>query len=259
LARAQIALADAAYQNHDGPAIKRFLAEVPEDLRDSSWNYLRDHADTSLARLEGFLVGAAPHPLRPGVFAVAERADGIALVDAATGQRLREIDLLPQQRAAQYARGLAVSPDGKRLAVGCLGRGGLAIYDLESDRPPIHWEAAETDRLEFSPDGRTLLQSSSINREVCLWDAANGRLLWRIPDAWRAVFHPSGAQVITTHGVALVVLAVADGSVVRRVAPVRTGFLAMAVSPDGKLVVTGERDGWCGSWNSLRTAVVLRA
>jgi len=82
------------------------------------------HVSGEVAGLPG---RGGPHPLRPGVFAVAEQAGGIALVDAATGQRLREIDLLPQQRAAQYARGLAVSPDGQRLAVGCLGRGGLAI------------------------------------------------------------------------------------------------------------------------------------
>jgi len=38
------------------------------------------------------------------------------------------------------------------------------------------------------------------------------------------------------HEADLVVRAVGDGSVVRRVAPLRTRILAMAVSPDGRLV-----------------------
>ncbi len=243
LAGAQTALAEAAYREQNGPAMKAALEAVPMDLRDGTWNYLLAHADTSLTTLNQRLIGAAAHPTLPGVFAVAEAGGGLALVEARTGKILAQIQTTPRQRQAFYQRGLAISPDGLRIAAGSLGQGGLAIYDLRAGRLLVEWEAPETDLLEYSADGGQLLQSSSIDGQACLWEAAAGRLLWTLKTSSRAVFDPAGKRIIATHGAELIVLDPASGGILKHLCPLRSATYALAVRPGGQSVVFGDKDG----------------
>src|SRR5262249_51556200 len=87
----------------------------------------------------------------------------------------------------RVGRGLAFSPDGKRLAE-CTDDGPtVRLWDVESGRllhklePPDreihgHYHAA------FSPDGKTLAAAGSGNRHsaVHLWDPATGKLVKRL-------------------------------------------------------------------------------
>jgi WD40 repeat protein len=244
LARAQTAVAEAAYRVHDGPAMRSALEIVPADLRDSTWHYLAERADTSLAVLAAPCVGAAPHPALPGVFAVAERSGDVALIDAETGRRVRELRLTDRQRGAQFTRALALSPDGRRLAVGSLGKGGMAVYDIVEGRPLVEWTGHEMDRLEFSPDGARLLGASSIQREVSLWDAATGAKVWGVPEATRAAFQPGASAVIAMRGTELLALSASDGSVIRELKRLRIPAFALDVSPDGTLVAVGDSEGY---------------
>ena len=47
---------------HDGAAMKAVLDAVPADLRNSTWNYLLENADTSKIVLSEFFCGAAADP-----------------------------------------------------------------------------------------------------------------------------------------------------------------------------------------------------
>ena len=173
------------------------LSEVPPDLRDANWKYLLEHADTSLATVKGFCVGAAAHPTRPGIFVAATRSFSLALINARTGATEFQFPVSAQQAKNTYRRGLAISPDGERLAAGSLGEGGLAIYDLRNGKPLLEWDGPETDTLDFSNDGETLLQGSTIQQVVCLWDAETGKKRWSFPGGGYASFDATGKKVIS--------------------------------------------------------------
>ena len=241
LARAQTALAEAAYSEEDVPAMNAALAAVPDDRRDSAWHYLAARADTSQATWETPFVGAAADPTRPGVFAVAELG-GIAVIEASSGKMLRKLAVTQRQRVAQYFRGLAISPDGKLLAVGSLIRAGIALYRLEDGSLVTQWDAPETDLIEFSKEGQRLLQSSG-DGMICLWETSTGRLVWKLESSFRAIFHPTTGDIIANHKGNLVLLDADDGRVLRTLCPLRTGITALAAQPGGPLIIVGDREG----------------
>ncbi len=94
LAKAALNLAEAAQREGNGPEMQAALAQVPEDLRDSTYGYLLDQSDTSIARIrsEGDAIDSvAAHPRRPGVFAIADNGK-VILMEVRTGARLLEFD-----------------------------------------------------------------------------------------------------------------------------------------------------------------------
>src|SRR5262249_25362612 len=111
---------------------------------------------------------------RDGRYLAAGNLDGIVKIwDAQTGA---EVHTLP--RHGRFVRGLAFSPDGRLLAVGCEDEAGMVkIWDLKTGRfrdLPGHKGAVIG--LAFSPDG-SILASACLDGNVRLWDAASGRLL----------------------------------------------------------------------------------
>ncbi len=83
---------------------------------------------------------------------------------------------------------LALSPDGRTIAVPAKVRGRVATMDpasgrivremqtfLDDPRPP------SAQGLAFSPDGKLLAGGMAVSGETLLWDAASGRLLRAIP------------------------------------------------------------------------------
>jgi WD40 repeat protein len=112
--------------------------------------------------------------------------DGVRLWDAATG---REHQWLI--KAKQIRRAVALSPDGKALAVGGKidpYRGvrdtAIRLYDLTSGRESVALVGHETSTqaLAFAPDGRTLASASGQwnspkDRTVRIWDVTTGREL----------------------------------------------------------------------------------
>lgn len=139
------------------------------------------------------------------MLAVAEPNGVVHLLDARTGQAVRTIDGI---RSGNPRRsGLAFSPDGTSLVIGCEhhacvvdpGTGQVRLRIPQPADGPRHgamvWAAS------FSPDGRALATSSYRSNEVLIYDTATWRVTDRIAhpsDTVRAVaFSPDGKALAT--------------------------------------------------------------
>jgi RNA polymerase sigma factor (sigma-70 family) len=166
---------------------------------------------------------------------------GAAFWDPATGKRLRRLggDL-------GHAFGpVALSPDGKRVAVGSWSdkTGGSAIYEVATGRVVCRFGTISQNHMPacFSPDGR-LLAVLNMHRYFDLFDAATGRLLHDLDgqqDVVDVAFTPDGKTLVS---------AGRDGAVRfwdpktgrerRHFIASPTGVAAMALSPDGTRLAT---------------------
>lgn len=103
----------------------------------------------------------------------------LTVADSATGTILQE-RLLNSHKDGIAC--LAVSPDGRTVALGSYGRT-VALWDLWSLRPGVLKEGHSgcVCCLEFSPDGRSLA-SGGADGGVCIWDVGTNALVHRL---WR--------------------------------------------------------------------------
>ncbi|MEQ1859672.1 MAG: protein kinase [Chthoniobacteraceae bacterium] len=246
-ARANLALAEAAQREGNGPGMQAALGEVPENLRDSTWHYLLAQSDTSLARIRTSTTdigGVAAHPTQAGVFAVADRAGKITLLDMRTGARL--LEFAPGFKKIDPTLRLAFSPDGERIAIGQWGRdGGIVIHGARDGEVLATWAAPPTSRLEFSPDGKSLLQGAQNQPGLGMWDADTGQLRWRLEVAgdWKmGRWMPDGQSVLTfDFRDKLRLIKASDGSLVRPLS--KESVFSFAVHPVGRMVVLALRGG----------------
>jgi WD40 repeat protein len=160
---------------------------------------------------------------------------------------------------------LAVSPDGRFVAAGSLGRpdpqGGVPrpveVWELATGKRTTvcagHEEAASG--LAFSPEGGTVASAGSGSlRSVRLWDAATGRLqretVNRLSGAGAVAWSPDGATlaVASVEGVTLL-----DAATLRPHTALRDGAAAASAvcfSADGKMLAAGNGDGTARLWEA---------
>jgi WD40 repeat protein/DNA-binding SARP family transcriptional activator len=162
---------------------------------------------------------------------------------------------------------LALSPDGKTLAIGDnLDR--VTLWDLTS-RTRWVLQAAGANSFQFSPDG-TILAVASHGGEVRLWEVAARSLVprWRLPadrtDASAVAFTPDGRTLATGGQEGTVVLW--DMRTGRQLgAPLvghASGVANSAFSPDGRLLATvnGEAILWdLASHTQIGAALPIRS
>lgn len=155
----------------------------------------------------------------------------------------------PGPTFAKVPRQLAWSPDGKTLAV-VPESGEVTLFDATTlaktgtVAPATHYPPAF---LGWSPDGRAL--AISYKRGELWLHGLAGEAPRRLQDKWdesvRAiVFLPDGKKLVwagSEGGVRLVDLA--SGKVERQWWPDAKRLSALSVSPDGKTIVAGGRDG----------------
>lgn len=97
--------------------------------------------------------------------------DSVRLIDATTGQRVREMF------QDGWVLGATFSPDGKLVATGGTD-GGVRLFDVQSGNqigPPLMGHTMVVNDVDFSPDG-TELASASADKTV---------RIWRVPTASR--------------------------------------------------------------------------
>lgn len=252
LAKSALSLAEAALREANGPAMQAALNAVPEELRDATWRYLLDASDTSIARLRtsaSQISYTAAQPGHPGVFAIAEDHRKVTFLNVHTGARL--LEFAPQLHGGvTWKLRLAVSPDGGRIAVThWRDTDEIVVHSARTGERLVAWTAPaltrwntyDTERLEFSPDGRSLLQTGSGLR---VYDATSGALRWGDEgDGYsRGRFTPDGRHIVRsgqTHSTRLV--DALDGTFIRQIDAVE--YLAIAVQPGGEMIVGGKRNG----------------
>ncbi len=244
--KANLALAEAARREGNGPEMQAALGEVPEDLRDSTWHYLLDQSDSSIARIRttDTIYSVAADPRRPSVFAIGSKGK-VTLMDVRTGASLLEFKIVSPPKS-EGAIKLAFSPDGERIAVGFHdGEGRIVIHSARDGKKLQEWAAPITYRLEFSPDGKLLLQVERTSKFFTVWDAATGQPRWKHGQEGKlalGTFTPDSQQVVT-YGTKdnVRLLNAQDGTLVRTLGNAASHNIA--VRPDGKMIVAGNGGG----------------
>ena len=97
------------------------------------------------------------------------------------------------------SRGVAFSPDGKRLASTCKD-GTVKVWDAENSEDPRTLHGNRNASLAFSPDGKGLATAAA-DRTVKVWDAETGQELLTLKGSTGSVkavaFSPDGKRLAT--------------------------------------------------------------
>jgi WD40 repeat protein len=161
-------------------------------------------------------------------------------------------------------KGIAISPDGKRLVADTRG-GKIGVYDAESGDELLELigHSRNITALDFNADGSRLL-SASLDGSIRLWDSASGAPVWR-----RALgemvfdvdFTPDDQQVLAGGDRGMVYACSAKSGELlfdlrAHSGPVNT----LAACPNGAFVLTGGEDNAVKilGLNESQSAIVLR-
>jgi WD40 repeat protein len=191
---------------------------------------------------------------RDGKRAVTGTKDkSLQLWDVDSGKQLGNFEGVKED-----VRCMALSPDGKTLAVGHFREGAtgtVRLWDVESRREirefPGH--RLEVSAVAFSPDGKRLV-SSSFDKTVRVWEVTSGKELKRFVCASRlecATFADGGRRVLCAGDSAdptLQLWDVENGKRLLRSEAVPQGFLDIAPLPGGGRALTAGRDGMIRLW-----------
>ena len=168
------------------------------------------------------------------------QGDVIQFHDLVTGKELRQL-----KSPSGDTRGIAFSPDGKVLASGHQGNTVL-LWDLASGKVLTRLPAKHnrSTLLLFSPDGKTLATGDTLDPLVRLFDVATGaehHQITRPSFALDVAFSPDSATLaLGAQDGDASLWDVATGKLVRELPGPNKYVRALAWSPDGKTLATGD-------------------
>jgi WD40 repeat protein/predicted Ser/Thr protein kinase len=177
---------------------------------------------------------------------VSEAAGPVTLWNWRKGERLRTFD--------QAGRVLALSPDGRRLALGgkdsdiliCDSASGALLKALPTEKPV--WS------LNFSPDGKKLASAGWCGQAlVWNWETNSppGIITVNRLNLWTAAFSPDGSTIVTTSSDQTVRFWEATTLAAKAVLHGHASEVwCAAFSPDGKKLVTGGKDQNVMLWST---------
>jgi WD40 repeat protein len=189
----------------------------------------------------------------------------IRIWDLETGRTVRILRGEISQGAAGKIYALAISPDGRWLAVGGrtteprTGSHPIRIYDLATGEITalLRGHEGPVFSLSFSPDGRQMA-SAGADKKAILWDLASRSILQRFTghtaEINRVVFTLDGERLVTASDDRRVfVWRLRDGLIATRSTPFRGQVMGLTVSPvtgnlaastmEGEIAVLDHRTG----------------
>jgi WD40 repeat protein len=172
------------------------------------------------------------------VLASAGSDRSILFWDPATGQALRQL------RHEGGVDVIAFSPDGKVFSFGGRRDQTIRLSDVATGRPIRRFRLSD-ERMygkAFSPDGKTLA-CLGWAQPIRLWDMDKGEELRAFGSAWDVAFSADGSLLASAEPQRpLQLWDVATGKEVREFNVERSGFIHVALSPDGKLLAAASLD-----------------
>jgi WD40 repeat protein/serine/threonine protein kinase len=189
--------------------------------------------------------------IEPQIYTFSLRRDGKQLATATSNGVIHLLDpqtLTIQGRLMGHpagpVKGIAYSPDGKRLAMAHWDRS-IWIWDIATEQITHtlteHKEAVIC--VKFSEDGK-LLSSGSYDQTVCIWDMEKGKLLHRLTGHTSRVnsvaFSPSGDFLASASNDGTIKLwNPITGNCTKTLPAHSLGVSDVAFSPDGKMASAG--------------------
>jgi WD40 repeat protein/serine/threonine protein kinase len=246
LYRANIAAAASALQLHQTPAARVMLEQAPREFRNWEWYHLESQLETYSTVLSGH---TAP------VIGLAFSPDGKRLVSYSEDHNLRLWDTMSGGIIAvckghdDNVESVAFSPDGRRFASGGSDRT-VRLWDGQTGDAICRCEGhgSKVMALAFSPDGTRLVSAAPHEQACRVWNAQTGEPI--------AVLRAKGNETLTIarngltftpDGTRIVVCGTGGAVSVVNVDSGQEGPIleqsgvcgCLAVSPDGRLIVTG--------------------
>ena len=191
----QILFAQTAFESGNVLLAHERLENVPQDLRNWEWHYLKRLYQGGIFTLYGHV---------NHVFAVAFSSDGTRLATGSRDKTARIWDapvgtpLLELKGHSGFVLSVAFSPDGTRLATGSYdktakvwdARTGMPLFEIKGHTKPVQ-------SAVFSPDG-TRLVTVSQDMAAKVWDARTGapllELKGNVEGFVKAAFSPDGTS-----------------------------------------------------------------
>jgi WD40 repeat protein len=226
---------------------ERVLAATSQEQNIDFWDWHRKEKLGTVEKKEEKYYNLIALSPDSKTIAAANLDNSISILDVDTGA-----ESCGWQAGPKEVTGIALSPDGKKLAT---GTDTIRIWDVKSGKKlsTLDGHAGNVTALAFSPDGKTLA-SGSIDTTVRLWDVESGaervKLQGHTDKVTSVSFNPEGKSLASGSEDATVKLWSVDSGNCINTISTKVKVLSVEFNPrDGKTLATGRGDGMIEIWN----------